>query len=124
MQKTFQLALLLLVTLVVLPSFITSDAPSLKIPKKVNAVIQDKCYGCHSNDSKAQKAKDKLNWDSLTSLSKDEQLEKMQDIKGVLEEGSMPPGRFLEKMPEKKLTDKESAAMKKWAAKSVKKLSK
>lgn len=123
MKKTFQLAALLLVAALALPGFVGVDATKFKMPKKVNAIVQAKCFGCHSNDSKAQKAKDKLNWEDLATLPQDQQLEKMKSIVKVLGEGSMPPARFLEKMPDKKLTDKEMATMNKWASKLVKKLS-
>ena len=125
MQRTLQLSAFLLAAFVLLPGFITGGGGSkFKIPKKVNAIIQDKCYGCHSADSKAQKAKDKLMWDDLAGMSAEQQLDKMKNIQKVLDKGSMPPERFLEKMPEKKLTDKESATMKKWASKMTKKLGK
>ncbi len=99
-------------------------AAKFKIPKKANTVIQAKCYGCHSPEGRSDKAKAKLQWDDLADLTADEQLEKMQKIQTVLEEGSMPPAKFLERMPDKKLTEVEKAAMQKWANKTVQKLSK
>jgi hypothetical protein len=122
MFKTVQLGFLLLVSFLLLPGF--TPKPKPYFPKKVNAVIQAKCYGCHSIDGKSQKAKDKLMWDDLAGMAKEQQLEKIQSIQKVLEKGSMPPEKFLEKMPEKKLTDKETKAMRKWADKTAKKLSK
>ena len=64
------------------------------------------------------------NFDELSTLSPDKQLEKMKDFASVVEEGSMPPSRFLENNPDKKLTDDEVAKLKKWTSKAVKKLSK
>lgn len=122
MKKTLQLSALLLAAFLLLPGFMAKPKPYF--PKKVNAIIQAKCYGCHSADGKSQKAKDKLMWDDLAGMAKEQQLEKIQSIQKVLEKGSMPPEKFLEKMPEKKLTDKETAALAKWAGKTAKKLSK
>lgn len=124
MQRTLQLGLLLLAAFILLPGFMAGGDSTFKIPKKVNAIIQNKCYGCHSAEGKSQKAKDKLNWDELAALPAEQQVEKIKGIQKVLEKGSMPPEKFLEKMPEKKLTEKESAAMSKWASKMVKKLGK
>ena len=102
----------------------TVDAPpELKIPKKVNAIIQDKCYGCHSPEGRSDKAKDKLMWDDLTGLSMSDQAMKLSAISKVLDEGTMPPAKMLERMPEKKLTDKEMKVMSKWAAKMGKRVS-
>lgn len=115
---------LLFFSILLLPSFTPDDGGKLKIPKKVNAIFQNKCYGCHNTESKGKKASDKLNWDNLATLAPEEQLAKMKSIQEVLKEGAMPPGRFLEKNPDKKLTDKETATLKKWADKAVKKLSK
>lgn len=125
MQHTVKLAAFVLAAFLLLPAFSTPPTGSkVKFSKKVNAIIQNKCYGCHSADSKAQRAKDKLMWDDLAGLPEDQQLEKMKNIQKVLDKGSMPPERFLEKMPEKKLTDKEAKTMKKWASKTAKKLAK
>lgn len=124
MNKLLLFTLLLLAGMLMLPGFSSKDAGKFKIPKKVNAIIQAKCYGCHSNDGKNQRPKEKLNWDELANLPADQQVAKLQSIQSVLAEGSMPPARFLEKMPDKKLTDKENASMKKWAAKAIRKASK
>ncbi len=93
-------------------------------PKKVNAIIQDKCYGCHSTEGKNEKPKKALNWDELSNLPAKEQLEKTQQIIAVLEKGTMPPAFLVNRSPEKKLADKEVVKMKKWAVKLTKKLSK
>ena len=62
-------------------------------------------------------------WDDLSSLSMSDQAMKLSSISKVLEEGSMPPAKMLERMPEKKLTEKESMVMSKWADKMGKKVS-
>lgn len=101
-----------------------SAAKPIKFSKKVDAVIQAKCFGCHSNGGKSDKAKGKLNWEELSGLDQAMQLEKMQLISGVLDEGAMPPARMVESKPEMKLTDQETATLKKWSSKYIKKLSK
>lgn len=123
MKKTLPLAAVLMGAIMLLSGFMAGDTSKIKMSKKVDAIIQAKCYGCHSNEGKSDKVKEKLNWDVLSTLPADQQLEKMKHIQGTLEEGSMPPKQFVEKMPEKKLTDKEADTLKKWAAKTIKKLS-
>jgi hypothetical protein len=125
MKNLILIPCLLVVSIFLFPSF--SHPPQLikiKFPKKVNAIIQDKCFGCHSPGSKAKKAFDKLNWDALSSLTATEQLSTVKNIQKVLEEGTMPPKRMLERNPDKKLTDKETAKLKKWSSKLANKLSK
>ncbi len=121
MLKPFRVAGLLVAAMLLLPTFGAKDSRPIKIPKKVNAIIQAKCYGCHSNDGN-QRPKDKLNWDALNGLSAEQQRAKLESILSVLQEGSMPPARFLEKNADKKLTEKETARLKKWATKAARKL--
>lgn len=129
MKKMLTFLPVLLLGLLFLPGHSTPDlpeadaaGPKLKYSKKVNAIVQNKCYGCHSPQGRSDKAKEKLMWDDLPTLSPQEQSEKLKGIQHVLEEGSMPPARFLEGNPDKKLTDKEAASMKKWADKMAKKV--
>ncbi|MFM8346917.1 MAG: heme-binding domain-containing protein [Bacteroidota bacterium] len=78
---------------------------------EVRAIIDNKCYGCHSNNSKGAKARKKLNWDSLNLLSRAQKANKMDDVVEVLSEDEMPPQKFLEKEPGKKLTLEEKKLM-------------
>ena len=95
-----------------------ADGITIKYPKKVDAIIQAKCYGCHSPEGKAQKA---LNWDDLASMPKVKLIKKLGSIAAVVEEGSMPPSSLLKRMPEKALTDKEVKKLVKWTKKMQKK---
>lgn len=128
MKNSLKLFLLLLVSAVILPGFISPNPPAaavkVKYSKKVNAIIQNKCYGCHSPESRGEKARKKLNWDELPGLDETQQLEKITSILGVLDKGAMPPKSFVEKDPSKALTEKETAQLKKWASKLSRKLSK
>lgn len=132
MKKMLGFFVLVLIAAFVLPAFTGFDGhdsfddapPAIKFSKKVDAVIKDKCYGCHSAEGKADKAKAALMWDDLAGLDGGMQAEKLKAISKVLSEGSMPPKMMVEKMPEKKLTEKESALMSKWATKSAKKVAK
>ncbi len=131
MKKMLTLLPVLLLGLLLLPGYSTPDlpeadaaGPKFKYSKKVNDIVQNKCYGCHSPQGRSDKAKEKLMWDDLPGLSPQEQSEKLESIQHVLEEGAMPPARFLEGNPDKKLTDKEAATMKKWAEKMTKKAGK
>lgn len=100
----------------------TAEAPprKFKFSKKVDSIVQSKCYGCHSENGRGQKAKDKLMWDDLAGLSKADRIKKMEKIQAVVEKGAMPPKRLVEKKPELKLTDKETKALKKWAKRHAK----
>ncbi len=94
----------------------------IDMPDDVKSVVDDKCYGCHSADGKSDKAKDALMWDDISKLSKVKMIGKLDDISEVIEKGEMPPEKFLEKFPDKKLTDEESKLLKEWADSSANKI--
>jgi len=95
------------------------EAPAL--PADVKAVVQQKCYGCHNAESRNEKGKAKLDWDALESSKKSKALATMGKITETLEEGSMPPARFLESNPDKKLTEAEVATLMEWSTGKKKK---
>ncbi|MFM7195812.1 MAG: heme-binding domain-containing protein, partial [Bacteroidota bacterium] len=90
---------------------------------EVRAIIDNKCYGCHSNNSKGAKSRKKLNWDSLNLISRAQKANKMDDVVEVLSEDEMPPQKFLEKEPGKKLTLGEKKLMEDWADRELNKIS-
>lgn len=131
MKRVLTLSFLLLVGFVFLQSNVNSTVeeetavkPKFKYSKKVMAIVQDKCYGCHSEKGRSDKAKKKLMWDNVPGMAASDQAHLMEEILEVVEEGSMPPARFLEGNPDKKLTEKEAAKLEKWAKKMTKKISK
>ncbi|HPE55838.1 MAG TPA: heme-binding domain-containing protein [Bacteroidales bacterium] len=95
--------------------FPANPSDNLVIPDNVNEILDNKCFGCHNVDAKSDKAKEKLLLDQLTTLSKAKIVAKLDDIHEVVEKGEMPPEKFLEKFPDKALTDEEATILKNWA---------
>jgi len=91
-------------------------------PKKVKAVIDKSCYGCHSEKGKSDDAKDALRWDMLGEYDNGKLVSVMDAIIEVIEKEEMPPKKMIEKKPEIKPTEKEYAALMKWAEKEADKL--
>jgi hypothetical protein len=100
-----------------LPKGIT-DTLAIKYPAHVKAIMDHKCYDCHNSEAKSMKARKKLNLDSLSMISKKDQLSKLDKIVDVMGDGSMPPKKFLEKTPGAKLTVDETKAISEWAKKT------
>jgi len=94
-------------------------AGDVNIPEDVKSVLDNKCYGCHNMESQADKAKKKLLLDKLGDLSKAKLVAALSDIGEVAGEGSMPPEKFLEQKPEKKLTEDEQKLLVNWAEKAA-----
>ncbi|RIH64242.1 hypothetical protein D1164_02635 [Mariniphaga sediminis] len=99
-----------------------SDKSKTTMPKEVNAIIDQSCFGCHNTDSQNEDAREELDFKTLDDLQKVRKITKLKDIAKVVEEGDMPPKKFLEKRPEKKLTEEQIKILTEWAEKEAKKL--
>ncbi len=70
-------------------------------------------------DATSDKAKKKLLIDQLHELSKIKLVAALGDIKETVENGDMPPQKFLDKYPDKALTAEEAEKLKDWAGKAA-----
>lgn len=128
MNKKLSIVLSLAVAFVLFQSSV--DSPKDPVPakfkytKKVDQLIHAKCYGCHSEDGKSDKAKKALMWDNVPSMSAADQSHILEEIIEVTSERAMPPKGMVERKPELKLTDQEVATFQKWAKKMNKRVSK
>lgn len=91
-------------------------------PENVKAVIDKSCFGCHSENGRADDAKDALRWDMLNEYDKEKLVSVMDEIIEVIEKEEMPPEKFLEKKPEAKPTEDEYAILLEWAELEAEKL--
>jgi len=98
------------------------ETKTVNMPDDVKAIIDQKCFGCHNTDSKNDKAKEKLDLKTFNSLTVSKQIHALDEIGEVLKENEMPPEKFLEKFPEKKLTDAEKKILMDWAGNEAKTL--
>jgi hypothetical protein len=87
----------------------------ITFPADVKAVIDKKCYGCHSKDGRSEEAKQDLLWDSIPLYPKERQIAVLDDIVEMLEKGKMPPKEIIEKYPEAAISPEQSALLKGWA---------
>lgn len=92
-----------------------SNVPATAANDEVNAVIQNKCFGCHNTDSKNDKAKEKLDFKVMETLSGPDKVKAYREIGDVLKEEEMPPKKFLERYPDKALTKDEHKMLTDWA---------
>jgi uncharacterized membrane protein len=101
---------------------IPTKTKAVNMPDDVKAIIENKCFGCHNTDSKNDKAKEKLDLKTIDSLTSPKMISALKDIAEVIDENEMPPAKFLEKYPDKKLTDAERKTLMDWANKEAKAL--
>lgn len=101
---------------------ISSDNYAIEIPEEVDAILQNYCYGCHNSESRNEKGRDKLSLDKLDDMPKGKLAAKLNKLAKEVEEGEMPPKKFLEKNPDKEPAKKDKKAVIKWAKATAKAL--
>lgn len=113
------ISLVLVVLLFASVSVSASEKPQplkpVNMPDDIKSIIDKSCFGCHNTDSKNDKAKEKLDLKTIDSLDKSKMIHALKEIAEVVEENDMPPAKFLEKFPDKKLTDAEKKKLMDWA---------
>lgn len=92
-----------------------SPKGGLEFPEDVSEILDKSCFGCHNVESSNDKSKKGLLLDQLPELSKSKMIGKLSDIAEVVEKSEMPPEKFLDKYPDKALTEGEAKRLKEWA---------
>ena len=93
--------------------------PASEVPENVQAIIKKSCWGCHNTDSGNDDAKEELDFKKLVDLSLMKQISAYKHIGETVEENEMPPKKFLEKYPDRKLSAEEKQVLIAWAKKEA-----
>lgn len=96
--------------------------PAPEFPDEIMKIVINSCYDCHSGESESQIAKTVLNfykWDEYKTSKKIQLLSKMDE---EINDKSMPPKKYLDKNPEKILTQEQIEVFSKWAREESDKL--
>jgi mono/diheme cytochrome c family protein len=101
--------------IIITSSFTTVQTPGTdKLPENIKSIVDKSCFGCHNSESTNDDAKEALDFNTFNELRKVRKITKLKEISETLTEGEMPPKKFLEKFPEKSLTDEERQALITW----------
>ncbi|MFO7615245.1 MAG: heme-binding domain-containing protein, partial [Bacteroidales bacterium] len=95
---------------------------SLGFPQDVAKLLEHSCYDCHINSSKNAKAKTKLNFSKWNDLSNARKIARLDDICKTLNEGEMPPSRYLSKNPDRALDKAQKELLCKWTEEEIDKI--
>ncbi len=90
-----------------------------EMPDNVQVIIKKSCFGCHNTDSGNDDAKEALDFKKLDDLSLMKKISAYKHIGETVEDNDMPPKRFLEKYPDRKLTAEEKQVIIAWAKKEA-----
>lgn len=124
-MKNTLLSLILIITagfIVVAFTNPPQEKPAAQFPADIQKIFETSCFDCHTDLSSNPKSKGKLNFTTWDSLSAAKKVGKLQDISDVVSKGDMPPGKYLEKFPEKAITKEQKDLVIKWAAETSDKL--
>lgn len=109
---------------------ITLDMPA---PKPVKDILKRSCYDCHSNETEwpwysylapvkfmirhhVNEGRSKVNFSTWDQPQGEEKAEVPEEIIEVIEKGEMPTWDYILMHPEAKLSAKDVAVLKEWAA--------
>ena len=98
-----------------------TQTAAFSIPENIQKILEKSCVGCHNSKSKSKKSKMKFNIDKLTNgkYSEKKIASKLRKIVKLVsldnEKKMMPPKKFLNKYPERTLTEDEKTVLINWA---------
>jgi mono/diheme cytochrome c family protein len=90
-----------------------------ELPEQVKSIIDHSCFQCHNAGSQNEDAREALDFKSIDALDKVKKITTLKEIAEVLEKGEMPPKKFLEKNPDKKLTEEQVKILTDWSKKEM-----
>ena len=116
-------------------------AQVINVPDTVQAILQNSCYDCHSNNTRypwyatlqpgawwmashIEEGKEELNFDDFANYSKRRQLSKLKAIQGAIEDESMPLPSYTIIHRDANLTQKDQKLLKDWLEISREEISK
>lgn len=85
------------------------------MPDNVKTVIENSCFSCHNTNSKNEKGVKALDFKKLDELSMIKQISAYKEIGDVVEEGEMPPKKFIDRYPDKKLSKADKKLLMEWS---------
>ena len=104
----------------------------IQAPDDVMAVLKESCWDCHSNETKwpwysriapfsweiaeeVEHGRKELNFSTFGSYSPGKKAHKIEEMWEEVEEGEMPPSKYLLLHSDAKLTDSDRNILKAWA---------
>ena len=96
-------------------SFFLNRKSPREIPEDVNQILVSSCYDCHNPEGKNEDAKKAVIFEQWDDYKLTKKISVLNDIVEVIGKDKMPPEKYLEFKPEKKLTEEQKEKVLKWA---------
>ena len=91
-------------------------------PEEIGAILKSSCLGCHNAEARSEDAKKAVQFDQWNDFRVTKKIGILETMGEVLEEGKMPPEKFLEKNPDKKLSKEQQKLLVDWTKKESERL--
>jgi hypothetical protein len=114
MRKQITLLLLGAFGLLILPSLYQGRTADDEIPEEIGAILKSSCLGCHNSEGRSEDAKNAVQFDAWDDYRVTKKIGILGKMGEVIEEGKMPPERYLENNPDKKLTEEQKKLLLDW----------
>jgi tRNA A37 N6-isopentenylltransferase MiaA len=101
-------------TLFLFQSFLFNRNASPEPPEEVQKLLVSACYDCHSSAGQNEDALKAVNFEEWDSYRLTKQIGLLGDIAEVIEKDKMPPGKYLEFKPDRKLSDDQKKLLINW----------
>ncbi len=95
-------------------TYLREGGSKFTVPGNVKAILDKSCLPCHGVDGNG-KAKMKWNYAKMPEMKPSKMVGKLSKIVSKVEKGKMPTAKFVEKNPDKKLTEADKKALIGWA---------
>lgn len=91
-------------------------------PDEISTILKTSCFDCHFTGSRSEKALNAINFDLWDEYRLTKKIGVLGDMGEVLEEGKMPPGKYLENKPGAKLSESQQKTLSEWTRMEADKL--
>ena len=99
------------------------EPPSESVfPDEITTILKTSCYDCHYTGASSEKALKAVNFADWEEYRLTKQIGLLGDIGEVVEEGKMPPGKYLENKPEAALSADQAKKLAEWTTQEAEKL--
>jgi len=100
-------------------SFTTNRLGNAAFPDQVNKVLVASCYNCHSTDAKNKDAREALNFEKWDDYRVTKKIGLLGKICELVEKDKMPPAKYLDNNPDRKLSDTQKQLICEWSKKET-----
>jgi hypothetical protein len=122
MKRPITITILAALAGIVILAFTLGPSSAPDFPDDVEEILKTSCFDCHTDDGSNKKAKLVLNFDKWEDFKTGKKISRLDDICELVEEGKMPPEKYLNFKPEARLSDAQREVLCNWADQEAEKL--